>query len=114
MENSNLTTAKNAKNDEFYTQWHDIEKEIAAYLEYNKNAFRGKTLLLPCDDPEWSNFTKYFALNFEQFGLRKIISTSYAPDSKNYKSAYQPTLFETNNPKFDKKKTIKNGLLFRS
>ncbi len=112
MENSNLTTAKNAKNDEFYTQYHDIQKEIAAYLEYNKNAFRGKTLLLPCDDPEWSNFTKFFALNFEQFGLRKIISTSYAPDSKNYKSAYQPTLFETNNPKFDKKKTVKNGKIF--
>jgi hypothetical protein len=112
MANSNLKNAKKAKNDEFYTQYKDIEKEIAAYLEYNPKAFRGKTLLLPCDDPEWSNFTKYFAQNFERFGLNKIVSTSYAPDSKNYKSGYQPTLFETNNPQFDKKKTVKNGKIF--
>ena len=64
MANSNLTEAKRAKNDEFYTQYPDIEKEISAYLEFNPNVFRGKTLLLPCDDPEWSNFTKYFAQNF--------------------------------------------------
>ena len=50
MANSNLSSAKNAKNDEFYTQYHDIEKEINAYLEYNPNVFRGKTVLLPCDD----------------------------------------------------------------
>ena len=79
MANSNLTSAKLAKNDEFYTQYHDIEKEITAYIEYNPDVFRGKTVLLPCDDPEWSNFTKYFAQNFEQLGLKKLISTSYAP-----------------------------------
>ncbi|MDR2970708.1 MAG: adenine-specific methyltransferase EcoRI family protein [Bacteroidales bacterium] len=112
MANSNLTNAKNAKVDEFYTQYHDIEQEIAAYLEYNPDVFRGKTILLPCDDPEWSNFTKFFAQNFERFGLKKLISTSYAPDSKNYKGAYQPTLFETNDPQFDKQKTIVNGKLF--
>ena len=83
-----------------------------AYLEFDPNAFRGKTILLPCDDPEWSNFTKFFAQNFERFGLKKLISTSYAPDSKNYKSVYQPTLFETNNPQFDKEKSIKNGKIF--
>ena len=57
MENSNLRSAKKAKNDEFYTQYQAIEKEINAYLEYNTAVFRGKTVLLPCDDPEWSNFT---------------------------------------------------------
>ncbi len=112
MANSNLTNAKNAKNDEFYTQYQDIEKEISAYLEYNPNVFKNKTILLPCDDPEWSNFTKFFAQNFERFGLKKLISTSYAPDSKSYKNTYQPTLFETENPQFDEKKTVKNGKIF--
>lgn len=112
MANSNLTNAKTAKNDEFYTQYPDIEKEINAYLEFNPDVFKGKTVLLPCDDPEWSNFTKFFAQNFESFGLKKLISTSYAPDSKSYKSGYQPTLFETENPQFDQKKTITNGKIF--
>ena len=112
MANSNLTKAKKAKNDEFYTQYHDIQKEIDAYIEYNPNVFKGKTILLPCDDPEWSNFTKFFAQNFERFGLKKLISTSYAADSKNYKSDYQPTLFEKKDPKFDKKKTSKQGKIF--
>lgn len=112
MANSNLTSAKNAKNDEFYTQYHDIEKEITAYLEYDPDVFRGKTVLLPCDDPEWSNFTKFFAQNFERFGLKKLISTSYAPDSKNNREGYQPTLFEINDPQYDKKKTVKNGKIF--
>jgi len=110
--NSNLENAKNAKNDEFYTQYHDIEKEIAAYLEFNPDVFKGKTLLLPCDDPEWSNFTKFFAQNFERFGLKKLISTSYAVESKKYKSGYQPTLFEVNDPQFDYAKTTKNGKIF--
>ena len=79
---ANLVASKAAKNDEFYTQWNDIENEMNAYLDYNQGAFRGKTVLLPCDDPEWSNFTKYFALNFESLGLKKLISTSYAPRSK--------------------------------
>ena len=61
MAHSNLSNAKKAKNDEFYTQYIDIEKEINAYLEFNPRVFQGKTVLLPCDDPEWSNFTKYFA-----------------------------------------------------
>ena len=112
MANSNLSNAKNAKNDEFYTQYHDIEKEVAAYLEFNPDVFRGKTILLPCDDPEWSNFTKFFAQNFDRFGLKKLISTSYAPDSKTYKGIYEPTLFEQNNPQYDKEKTVKNGKIF--
>ena len=112
MANSNLTSAKSAKNDEFYTQYHDIEKEISAYLEYNPDVFHSKTILLPCDDPEWSNFTKYFAQNFDRFRIKKLISTSYAPNSKVFKNGYQPTLFEKKNPQFDKKKTIKNGKIF--
>ena len=112
MANKNLTKAKKAKNDEFYTQYHDIEKEVAAYIEYNPDVFRGKTILLPCDDPEWSNFTKFFAQNYERFGLKKLISTSYAADSKKYKSGYQPTLFEINEPQYDKYKTNKNGKIF--
>jgi hypothetical protein len=109
---TNLSNAKNAKNDEFYTQYQDIEKEVNAYLEYDPNVFRDKTVLLPCDDPEWSNFTKYFAQNFKTFGLKKLISTSYAVESKKYKYGYQPTLFETEAPQFDKKKTRTNGKIF--
>ena len=110
--NSNLTKAKNAKNDEFYTQYHDIEKEINAYLDYDENVFRDKTLLLPCDDPEWSNFTKYFAQNFERFGLKKLISTSYAHNSKHLAVGYTPSLFESDNPQFDQQKTLVKGKIF--
>lgn len=78
MANHNLSDAKKAKNDEFYTQYIDIEKEINAYLEYNPDVFRGKIILSPCDDPEESNFTKYFAQNFEALGIKRFISTSYA------------------------------------
>ena len=112
MANDNLAKAKEAKNDEFYTQYHDIEKEIAAYLEYNPDVFRDKTVLLPCDDPEWSNFTKYFAQNFETFGLKKLISTSYAPESKRYKYGYQPTLFETEAPHYNADKSKTHGKIF--
>jgi hypothetical protein len=110
--NSNLGAAKKAKNDEFYTQYHDIEKEMNAYLDFNKDIFRDKTILLPCDDPEWSNFTKYFAQNFEALGLRKLISTSYAPNSKPAEIIYQPTLFETEDSKFDEVKTRANGKIY--
>ena len=112
MANNNLTNAKIAKNDEFYTQYHDIEKEINAYLEYNPDIFRGKTILLPCDDPEWSNFTKFFAQNFVRFGLKKIISTSYAVENKNYKGYYQPSLFEINDPQYDENKSTVKGKIF--
>jgi hypothetical protein len=90
MDNTNLHNAKNSKNDEFYTQYTDIQKEIDAYLEYNPNVFRDKTILLPCDDPEWSNFTKFFVQNFENFGLKKLISTCYI----NTKNNCQTNLFE--------------------
>ena len=111
-ENQNLGTARKAKNDEFYTQFHDIEKEMNAYLEFDSDVFRNKTILLPCDDPEWSNFTKYFAQNFERLGLKKLISTSYAPNSKAADVSIQPTLFELESPHFDEVKAVENGKIF--
>ena len=112
MANENLQAAKEAKNDEFYTQYYDIELEMNAYLEYNPDVFRGKTVLLPCDDPEWSNFTLYFAQKFKDLGLKKLISTSYAADSKKVKAGYMPSLFETEAPQFDPAKTNTHGKLF--
>ena len=111
MAKETLSKAKEAKNDEFYTQYHDIEREVEAYLEYDPNVFRGKTVLLPCDDPEWSNFTRYFAQNFERLGLKKLISTSYAVESKKIKE-WQPTLFETESPYYDADKSRTNGKIF--
>ncbi len=112
MANQNLNQAQRNKNDEFYTQYIDIQKEINAYLDYDPDVFRGKTVLLPCDDPEWSNFTKFFAQNFQLLGIRKLISTSYAPESKKYKMPYQPTLFETSQPYFDADKSKTHGKIF--
>lgn len=112
MANKNLSNAKAARNDEFYTQYPDIQKEINAYLDFNPDVFRGKTVLLPCDDPEWSNFTKFFAQNFELLGLKKLISTSYAHESKKYKTAFQPTLFETSQPYYNIDKSKTNGKIF--
>lgn len=79
MANSNLTSAKKAKNDEFYTQFADIQKEIEAYLEYDENTFRDKTVYCNCDDPFESNFFRYFVLNFKRLGLKRLITTSYKP-----------------------------------
>ena len=106
-----MVNAKASKNDEFYTQYKDIEKELNAYLEYNPNTFRNKTVLLPCDDPEWSNFTRYFAQNFEKLGLKKLISTSYATKSKKV-NFEQLSLFEINSPQYDEKKTKSHGKIF--
>lgn len=112
MANQNLSKARTAKNDEFYTQYADIQAEVNAYLDYDPDVFRGKTVLLPCDDPEWSNFTLFFAQNFSRFGLRKLISTSYAAESKKYGGYYQPSLFEQESPQFDRKKTSVKGKIF--
>lgn len=79
MANSNLTNAQKAKNDEFYTQYSDIQKEIEAYLEYDPDVFRGKVVYSNCDDPFESNFFRYFALNFNRLGLKQLITTSYKP-----------------------------------
>ena len=108
-QNVNLQRAKAAKDDEFYTQYRDIQAEVNAYIEYNPDVFRDKTILLPCDDPEWSNFTHFFAENFELFGLTKLISTSFAVESKNYIQNWQPTLFETENPRYQAYKSMVCG-----
>ena len=110
--NSNLGDAKTNKNDEFYTQWVDIEREMNAYLEYDPDVFRNKVILLPCDDPEWSNFAKFFALHFMDYGIKKLIATSYAPNSKPPEIPYQPTLFESEAPQFDAAKTRSRGKRF--
>ena len=114
--NVDLGTAKNAKQDEFYTQYEDIQKEINAYLEYDQNTFRNKVVLLPCDDPEWSNFTRFFAQNFEMLGLKKLISTSYASESKVKNGQLSIfdfiTDFEKNSPEYDEKKTKVRGKIF--
>ena len=94
MGNKNLRKAKKEKNDEFYTQITDIEKE----LKYYKEQFKDKTVFCNCDDPEYSNFWKYFYLNFEHLGLKKLIATHYEKEKPSYKLEY------------DGKKTIKTTL----
>ncbi|MDD5721574.1 MAG: adenine-specific methyltransferase EcoRI family protein [Candidatus Pacebacteria bacterium] len=79
MANEFLTNAKKVKNDEFYTQYSDIQKEIEAYLEYDSDAFRDKVVYCNCDDPFESNFFRYFVLNFNKLGLKQLITTSYKP-----------------------------------
>ena len=79
MANKNLNKAKGTKNDEFYTQYSDIQKEIEAYLEYDPDVFRGKVVYCNCDDPFESNFFRYFVLNFNKLGLKQLITTSYKP-----------------------------------
>lgn len=110
-ENNHMQSAKDAKNDEFYTQYSDIQKEMNAYLEYNPDTFKNKTVLLPCDDPEWSNFTRFFAQNFETLGLKKLISTSYAADKKKVQFQ-QLSMFEESSPQFDPLKTNSHGKIF--
>ena len=77
--NSNLQKQKTAKNDEFYTQLTDIEKELGNY----ENLFKNKVVLCNCDDPRVSNFFKYFSLNFEKLGLKKLIGTCYQNQNMN-------------------------------
>ena len=73
MARNDLAKAKDAKQDEFYTQLEDIEKELKHYREH----FNGKTVFCNCDDPYESNFFKYFAMNFNALGLKKLIATCY-------------------------------------
>lgn len=112
MAKENLARAQRAKNDEFYTQYADIEREIQAYVNYDPDLFRDKTVLLPCDDPEWSEFTRYFAQRFGELGLRKLISTSYAPESKRLSAPQPLTLFEQESPQFDPEKSRVRGKIF--
>ena len=79
--NSNLNNAAKEKKDEFYTQITDIEKELKHYREH----FKDKIVFCNCDDPEWSNFWRYFELNFDFLGLKKLVSTHYETDKPSYK-----------------------------
>lgn len=79
--NLNLRKANKAKNDEFYTQLSDIEKELWHYKEH----FKWKTIFCNCDDPEESNFWKYFELNFEYLWIKKLVSTHYEDEKPSYK-----------------------------
>lgn len=82
--NANLHKAKDAKNDEFYTQLTDVSKELMHYKQH----FKDKIVLCNCDDPTWSAFWKYFHLNFSALGLKKLISTHYDKNAPTYKMEY--------------------------
>lgn len=82
--NANLHKAKDAKNDEFYTQLTDVSKELMHYKQHFKN----KIVFCNCDDPTWSAFWKYFHLNFAELGLKKLISTHYDKNEPTYKMKY--------------------------
>ena len=79
MTNEDLNIAKRVKNDEFYTQYRDIQQEMEAYLEYDADVFRGKVVYCNCDDPYESNFFRFFVLNFDRLGLKQLMTTSYKP-----------------------------------
>lgn len=89
MGNDQLSAAKKAKNDEFYTRMTDIENELRHYADH----FKGKVVLCDCDDPFESNFFRYFALNFNHLGLKKLIATCYS-GSPIAGGEYQPSLFD--------------------
>ena len=84
--NLGLSNARNAKKDEFYTQLKDINAELVNYEHH----FKGKTILMNCDDPTWSNFWRYFHMDFERLELKKIIATHYEYDDvSTYKMEYE-------------------------
>ena len=107
-ENTNLRQASKTKNDEFYTQYNDIEAELTAYYEYNHEVFRNKIVLCPCDDPDWSNFTVFLATNFKRYGLKALISTSYAGSALNKKISKS----EKESPLYDPIKRQTHGKLY--
>jgi len=81
ISNKNLHKAKSSKEDEFYTQLTNIEKELGHYKEH----FKDKIIFLNCDDPEESNFWKYFELNFKHLGLKKLMATHFGNGKPSYK-----------------------------
>ena len=83
-----------------------------AYLDYNPEVFKDKTILLPCDDPEWSNFTKFFALRFQDYGIKKLISTSYSPKSNMEGQFYEPESTLFNSEQYDEVKDYERGKIF--
>ena len=104
MSNTNLRTAKKSKNDEFYTQYTDIEKE----MRYYKDFFKGKVVYCNCDDARESNFFKYFSLNFEFLGLKKLITTGFKADGKGVVLVYEGD--KNGNRRVDNEEIIVNEL----
>ena len=104
MSNTNLKTAKKSKNDEFYTLMEDIEKE----MRYYKDFFKGKVVYCNCDDARESNFFKYFSLNFEFLGLKKLITTGYKADGKGVVLVYEGD--KNGNRRVDNEEIIVNEL----
>ncbi len=94
--NQGLGAAKAAKQDEFYTQYVDIQKEVEAYLEFDPGTFRGKVVYCNCDDPFESNFFKYFAASFNKLGLKRLVATSYAGSLVAGQDSLFPEYFEGN------------------
>lgn len=110
VDHTNLVTAKREKSSEFYTRWEDIEAEVNAYLEYNADVFKDKVVLCPADDPFESNFFKFFATHFNDFGLKKLISTSYDP-SPIVNTQIQLSLFDDENN--DKKSITRTSRAYK-
>ena len=106
--NSNLHSAKKAKNDEFYTQLTDIEKELKHY----KRHFKNKVVFLNCDDPQESNFWRYFSANFEHLGLKKLISTHYEQDASTPSYKLEIVRDVNGDGKINNLDTIKTPLTF--
>lgn len=94
LTNKNLNVAKKAKVDEFYTPYEVVENEMEAYVSYNPDLFKDKFVLCPCDDPQWSNFTRYFVRNFKRLGLRRLVSSCYCGGLGS--SAFDPVLSALN------------------
>lgn len=103
VKNANLHKAKAEKNDEFYTSLEDIEKEMMNY----RPQFKGKVVLCNCDDPEWSNFFNYFAINFGFLGLKKLISTHFSPDGHSYALIVDEQVDVNGDGKIDLKDAVK-------
>src|SRR3989344_5396919 len=104
ISNKDLNKASKNKKDEFYTQLSDIEKELGHYKEHFKN----KVIFLNCDDPEESNFWRYFSLNFEHRGLKKLIATHYETEKPSYKLEIMRDV--NNDGKINKIDTVKTLL----
>ena len=88
LNNRNLTNAKNAKNNEFYTQLSDVEKELKHYRDF----FNGKKVLCNCNDDKWSAFFKYFSMNFERLGLKQLVCVSYNENGHGKKYTYNSNI----------------------
>lgn len=101
--NGSLHKAKSAKNDEYYTRLEDIEAEMMHYRPH----FKDKVVFCNCDDPEWSNFFRYFAMNFSFLGLKKLIATHYEPNGNSYALIVDKSLDVNGDGKIDIKDTFK-------